>query len=29
MDGKKVPVERIIQLTATMINDGLKEIIKK
>jgi AcrR family transcriptional regulator len=29
MDDKKVPVERIIQLTTTMINDGLKEIIKK
>lgn len=29
MDGKKVPVERIIQLTTTMINDGLKEIIEK
>jgi hypothetical protein len=29
MDDKKVPVERIIQLTTTMINDGLKEIIEK
>ncbi len=28
-DGKKVPVERIIELTTTMINDGLKEIIRK
>lgn len=28
-DGKKVPVERIIELTTMMINDGLKEIIRK
>lgn len=27
-DGKKVPVERIIELTTTMINDGLKQIIR-
>lgn len=27
-DGKKVPVERIIELTTTMIDDGLKQIIR-
>ena len=27
-DGKKVPVDRIIELTTTMINDGLKQIIR-
>ncbi len=27
-DGKKVPVERIIELATTMIDDGLKQIIR-
>ena len=28
-DGKKVPVEKVIELTTMMINDGLKEVIRK